>query len=37
MEEVVEISLIKAGEYFEVKELLCGQPAAMPLWATYDG
>jgi uncharacterized GH25 family protein len=31
---------IKAGgsdKYFQVKVLLHGQPAAMPVWATYDG
>jgi uncharacterized GH25 family protein len=27
----------KVGEYFEVKILYKGQPAAFPVWATYDG
>ena len=27
----------KVGEFFEVKVLLDGQPAAIPVWATYDG
>jgi uncharacterized GH25 family protein len=27
----------KAGEFFEVKVLFKGQPAAIPVWATYDG
>ena len=26
-----------SGEFFDVKILLRGQPAALPVWATYDG
>ncbi|MDR3265840.1 MAG: DUF4198 domain-containing protein, partial [Synergistaceae bacterium] len=27
----------RVGEYFEVKVLYKGQPAAFPVWATHDG
>ncbi len=27
----------KVGEYFQVKVLMRGQPASVPVWATYDG